>query len=121
MAWKNNSMTETIPFADWQKLDLRVGKILEAEDIPGADKLYKLTVDLGKVIGIRTLVAGIKPYYKKEKLKDKICTIFTNLEPRTIKGILSHGMLLAAVNADETEVKIMQPDSKDPELGSKVR
>lgn len=110
-----------VKFADWQKLDLRIGKILEAEDIPGADKLYKLTVDLGKIIGIRTLVAGIKPYYKKGKLKDNICTIFTNLEPRMIRGVQSHGMLLAAVNADETAVLIMQPDSKNPELGSKVR
>ena len=113
-------MTETIKFPDWQKLDLRVGKILKAEEIEGADKLYKLTVDLGKQIGKRTLVAGIKPYYTKEQLKDKQCVIFTNLEPRKLKGIESQGMLLAAASEDESKVFLLQPDGKIEE-GSKVR
>ena len=111
---------ETIKFADWQKLDIRVGKILEVEDIEGADKLYKLTVDLGKEIGKRTIVAGIKPYYKKEHLKGKLCTIFTNLEPKMLRGIKSHGMLLASVNSEESEVLLLQPESKT-EPGSRVR
>ena len=111
-------MTETIKFSDWQKLEIRTGKILEVEDLEGADKLYKLSVDLGKELGTRTIVAGIKPYYKKEELKGKMCTIFTNLEPRKIKGIESQGMLLAAVSADETKVNILGSDS---EPGSKVR
>ena len=113
-------MTETIKFPDWQKLDLRVGKILKAEEIEGADKLYKLTVDLGKQIGKRTLVAGIKPYYTKEQLKDKQCVIFTNLEPRKLKGIESQGMLLPAASEDESKVFLLQPDGKIEE-GSKVR
>lgn len=114
-------MTEGIvKFDDWVKLDLRVGKILKAEDIESADKLYKLTVDLGKELGKRTIVAGIKPYYKKDELKGKMCTIFTNLEPRKLKGIESQGMLLAAVNEDESKVKIIQPEG-DMALGSRVR
>jgi len=113
-------MTETIKFPDWQKLDLRVGKILKAEDIESADKLYRLSVDLGKQLGKRTLVAGIKPYYTKEQLKDKQCVIFTNLEPRTLKGIESQGMLLASVNEDESKVFLLQPDGKIEE-GSRVR
>ncbi len=111
-------MTEHIKFSDWQKLDLRTGKILKVEDIEGADKLYKLSVDLGKELGKRTIVAGIKPYYKKEELKGKSCVIFTNLEPRKIKGIESQGMLLAAVNGDESEVKLLETEA---ELGSRVR
>ena len=115
-------MTEGIvSFNDWQKLDLRVGKIIKVEDIEGADKLYKLTVDLGKEIGKRTLVAGLKPYYNSGELKNKICIIFTNLQPRTMKGVESQGMLLAAVSPDEKHVHLLQPDSADIELGSRVR
>ena len=109
-----------VSFNDWSKLDLRVGKILKAEEIEGADKLYKLSIDLGKVLGKRTLVAGIKPYYKQTELKNKSCIIFTNLQPRTLKGIESQGMLLAAVSSDEKNVHLLCPDS-DIELGSKVR
>src|SRR3989338_9885898 len=116
-------MTEVIKFSDWQKLDLRTGKILKAEDIDGADKLYKLSVDIGKENGKITVVAGIKPYYKKEELNGKNCVIFTNLEQRKIKGIESQGMLLAAVKEIENGkevVKILQPDS-DIEEGSRIR
>ena len=109
---------ENIKFSDWQKLDIRAGKILKVEDVEGADKLYKLSVDLGKELGKRVIVAGIKPYYKKEELKSKSCTIFTNLEPRKIKGIESQGMLLASVSDDESEVKILETEGKP---GSKVR
>ncbi len=114
-------MTEPIKFKDWQKLDLRVGKILDAEDISDADKLYKLKINLGKEE--RTLVAGIKEFYAKKELKGKKCIVFTNLEPKTMKGVESKGMLLAAVSYDEEgnekEVKLLQPDS-DIEIGSKV-
>ena len=113
-------MTEQIKFSDWQKLNLRIGKVLKVESVEGADKLYKLSVDLGKEIGKRTIVAGLKAYYKPEELKGKICVVFTNLQPRELKGVESQGMLLAAVNDDESEVKLLQPDS-DIELGSKIR
>lgn len=111
---------EKIKFNEWAEIDLRVGKILKAEDIEGADKLYKLSIDLGKEIGKRTLVAGIKPYYKPAELKNKFCIVFVNLEPRALKGITSEGMLLAAVNEKENKVHIIQPDS-DMEPGSKIR
>ena len=108
---------EIIKFSDWQKLDLRTGKILEVSDIEGADKLYKLEIDLGKEK--RTLVAGLKPYYKKEELKGKTCIVFTNLEPRKIRGIESQGMILAAVNEDESKVRLLQPD-EEIETGCRV-
>ncbi|MEK6841556.1 MAG: hypothetical protein AABX91_00195 [Nanoarchaeota archaeon] len=114
-------MTETIKFSDWQKLDIRAGKILKVEDIEGADKLYKLSVDLGKELGKRTVVAGIKPHYKKEELKGKTCTIFTNLEPRKIKGIESQGMLLAGVSEDEDGKETVKILETEAEPGSKVR
>jgi methionyl-tRNA synthetase len=112
-------MTEgIINFSDWEKLDLRVGKIIEAEDIEGADKLYKLTVDIGSEK--RTVCAGIKKYYTKKELKGKKIILFTNLAPRKMKGIESQGMILAAVNEDESKVILISPE-KDIEVGSKVR
>ena len=111
---------EQVSFNDWQKLDLRVGKILKIEDIEGADKLYKLEVDLGKEIGKKTLVAGIKKNYDKDELKGKKCVIFVNLEPKKLKGIESKGMILAAVSEDETEIRLLEPDS-EVEIGSKIR
>src|SRR3989344_6242605 len=99
---------ENIKFDDWAKLDLRTAEILEIEDVPGADKLYKLKIDLGTET--RTLVAGLKPHYTKEELEGKKCIVFCNLEPRIIKGIKSQGMILAAVNEDESEIKLLQPD-----------
>jgi len=109
---------ETIDFSDWEKLDLRVGKILKVDDIGGADKLYKLTVDIGSEK--RTVCAGIKQHYSKDELKGKKIILFTNLAPRKLKGIESQGMILAAVNEDESEIILLAPE-KDIKLGSKVR
>jgi methionyl-tRNA synthetase len=110
-------MTDTIPFDEWAKLDLRAGEVLEVEDIPNADKLYKLKVDLGTET--RTLVAGLKQYYTKQELEGKRCIVFCNLEPRKMKGIMSQGMILAACNDDHSEVKLIQPDGAI-ELGARV-
>lgn len=108
---------ETVSFDDWQKLDLRTAEILEVEEIEHADKLYKLKIDLGTET--RTLVAGLKPYYTKEDLEGKKCIVLANLEPKTIKGIKSQGMILAVSNGDNSEVKLLQADGViDP--GSKV-
>ena len=109
----------TIPFSIWDQCDLRVGKILKVEDHPKADKLYVLTVDLGE-LGTRTIVAGIKKHYTKEQLHDKLGVFIANLEPVTLRGINSEGMTLAAVNADESIVCILEP-SKKIEPGSKIR
>jgi len=106
-----------ITFNEWTKTDLRVGEILEIEDILGADKLYKLKIDLGTET--RILVAGLKQHYTKEELEGKRCIIFCNLEPKKLKGIESKGMILAAVNDDCSEVKLLQTDG-DIELGSKI-
>ena len=106
-----------INFNDWAKLDLRVGEILEIVDVPGADKLYQLKIDLGTET--RTLVAGLKQYYTKEELEGKRCIVFCNLEPKKLRGIESKGMILAAVNDDHSEVKLLSPDG-DIEIGSKV-
>jgi len=111
-------MTEIINFSDWEKLDFRVGKVLKVEDIGGADKLYKLTVDIGNEK--RTVCAGLKNHYSKDELKGKKIILFTNLAPRKLKGIESQGMVLAAVSEDESKVILLAPE-KDVKVGNKVR
>jgi len=108
-----------VTFNEWSKLDLRVGKIVKVEEIEGADKLYKLEVDLGEG-NIVNLVAGLKKYYNKKDLKGKKCVVFCNLKPKIMKGIKSEGMILAAVNEDESKVVLIAPE-KDIELGSRIR
>ncbi|GAG44958.1 unnamed protein product [marine sediment metagenome] len=112
-------MKGIVSFEDWSKLDLRVGQIVEVEEIEGADKLYKLTVDIGLEVEKRTICAGIKEYYSKEELKSKKIIVFVNLAPRVMRGIESQGMLLAAVNEDESEVVLVCPE-KDIENGCRV-
>ncbi|MEM4259336.1 MAG: methionine--tRNA ligase [Candidatus Pacearchaeota archaeon] len=107
-----------IRYEDFAKLELRVATIRKVEDIEGADKLYKLEIDLGKEK--RTIVAGIKQHYKKDELKDKQIVVVTNLEPRTMKGIESKGMLLAAVSEDHNKVVLISPD-KRTDAGTKVQ
>src|SRR3989338_207861 len=107
-----------IDFKDWEKIDLRVGKIEKIEDIEGADKLYKLTVNIGKES--KTVCAGLKKYYSKDQLKNKTCILFVNLKPKPMKGTISEGMILAATSEDESKVILIQPE-KDIEIGSKIR
>jgi methionyl-tRNA synthetase len=109
-------MSDTIHFAEWQKFDLRVARIINVKEHPNADKLYLLDVDLGREK--RQLVAGLKQHYKPEQLKGKLCVVFTNLEAALIRGIKSGGMILAAVS--DSDVVILQPE-KDIKLGSKVQ
>ncbi|MFH0868925.1 MAG: methionine--tRNA ligase [archaeon] len=92
------------PFA---KLDIRCAKILDVEDIEGADKLYKLHVDLGK-LGKRTVVAGIKKYYSKEQLKGKKIALLANLEHATIRNVKSEGMILAAQDGSTVEALLLE-------------
>ena len=108
-----------VNFNDFAKLDIRVAEILEVEEIEGADKLYKLILDVGPEIGERTICAGIKPYYSKDELKGKKIIYFANLEPRTLKGIESQGMLLAASTEGYGKVVLLTPES-DIENGSKI-
>ena len=110
-------MKPIINYQDFQKLDLRVAQIKQAEEIEGADKLYKLTIDLGNET--RTIVAGIKQHYTKEELKNKSIIIITNLEPRILKGIKSQGMLLAASNKETNTCILLTPD-KDTKPGTKI-
>jgi methionyl-tRNA synthetase len=105
-------------FEDWQKINLVVGQIKEVSEIDGADKLLKITLDLGTEE--RTICAGIKKFYSPEQLLNKKVIIFKNLTPRIMRGINSEGMLLAAINSDESSVVLLSPE-KDIEVGSIIR
>ena len=104
-----------IEFSEWQKMDFRVGQIKEVNDHPNADKLYVMKVDIGEKI--IQLVAGIKPYYTKDKLLNKKIIVFANLKPVELRGVMSEGMLLAA---DGKDVSVLTVD-KDSKVGSKIR
>lgn len=112
-------MKPLIPFSTWEQCDLRVGKILDVEDHPKADKLYVMKVDLGD-LGQRTIVAGLKKIYTKEQLKGKSGIFIVNLEPVVLRGIKSEGMTLAAANTDDSIITLLEP-SENIEPGSKVR
>ena len=88
----------TVAFDDFMKLDIRVGKVLECEKVPKADKLLKFKIDDG--MGGRTIVSGIAKYYQPEDLVGKEVCFIANFEPRKLKGIESQGMILSAENAD---------------------
>lgn len=104
-----------ISFDDFTKLDLRIAKIIEAQAHPNADKLCVLKVDIGGEV--RQLVAGIKQFYSPDELKDKLIVVLTNLEPKTIRGVESHGMLLAAKS--DSDLCLLVPDGELSE-GSKI-
>lgn len=84
-----------VEFEDWMNLDLRVAQIKNVEAIEGADKLWKLSLDVGE-IGERVICAGLKEFYSKEELINKKIIYFSNLKPRKMRGVESQGMLLAA-------------------------
>jgi len=99
-----------IPFEDFKKLDIRVGKVISAEKVQGADKLVKLVFDMGDEE--RQVVAGIAEHYEPEELIGKQMPVLTNLEPRELKGEMSNGMILAA-DADGKPV-ILGPAEEVP-------
>lgn len=108
-----------ITYGDFSKVELKVGLIKDVKPHPNADKLYVLTVDLGED-NPRTIVAGLRNHYQPEHLKGKKAIFVSNLAPVTLRGIESDGMILAAVNDDDSHVVILQPEQDIPE-GSKIR
>lgn len=105
-----------ISFDHFKTMDLRVGEIKTVEDIEGADRIYKISVDIGEE---RTIIAGIKAFYSKEELIGKKVVVLANLEPKTIRGNESQGMLLAAVKEDPRTLTVLTID-RDMPNGSRV-
>ena len=105
-----------IGIEDLAKLELRIGKIVHVENHPDASKLYVLQIDMGE--SQTQLVAGLKGYYSPEELEGKLIVVVVNLEPKTLRGVTSYGMLLAAQSEDK--VVILTPE-KDIPPGSLIR
>ena len=112
---KGEGEKNLVSYDEFKKLDIRIAMVEKVEKVPKADKLYKLSIDLGTEK--RTLVAGLAEHYKIDDLKGKKIAVLTNLEPRKLRGILSEGMLLAAVEGDN--VSILIPD-KDLPPGARI-
>jgi methionyl-tRNA synthetase len=107
---------EEISFSDFEKIDLRIGKVIEATQVPESKKLIKLLVDFGSEK--RQAVAGLLKYYKPEELVGKKCVFLLNLQRRMLAGIESQCMVLAAED-EAGNVSVLQP-GKDMAEGSKI-
>ena len=100
---------DEINIDDFMKVDLRIARVKEAIEVPEADKLVKLVLDVGE-LGEKTVFAGIKAAYKLEELVDKYVVLVNNLKPRQMKFGLSEGMILAAGPGGE-DIFMVGPDS----------
>lgn len=107
---------ENINFEEFQKIDLRVARVITAEKVEGSEKLLKLQIDLGEEK--RQIIAGIQQFYQPEDLTGKEIVVVANLEPRVIFGLESQGMLLAA--DDKGQPVILKPDEEVPS-GTQIR
>jgi methionyl-tRNA synthetase len=110
--------TPQIAIDDFVKVDLRVAQVVVAERIPKADKLLRLEVDLG--YERRQILSGIAEWYTPEELIGKRIVVIANLAPRKMRGLESHGMLLAASN-DENGKPILATFAEDIALGSRLK
>jgi methionine--tRNA ligase beta chain len=104
-----------ITFDDFKKVELVTAKVLEVEDHPDADRLYVLQVDIGEEK--RQIIAGIKAFYTKEELLGKTVVMVKNLEPATIRGVESNGMILAV--KDENNLSVLTTE-KDITIGNRA-
>ncbi len=103
---------------DFQKLDIRIGRVVDVQDLEGARKpIYRVKVDFGNM-GNKWSAAGIKEHYSKEELKGRKVVAVINLEPKKIAGFNSECLILAALDKNG-KVILLQPD-KDLEIGSKI-
>lgn len=99
-------------------MDFRVGRVVEVNEHPDADRLFLLNIDVGEEEPVQS-VAGVKGHYSAEELDDRFVVVLRNLEPATIRGEKSEAMLLAATGEDE--VVIVQPDpDRDVEPGTTI-
>lgn len=115
-AWQPEPQAAPVDFDTFLKLDIRVGKVIECQAVPKADKLLRFLIDDG--MGTRTIVSGIAKYYKPEDLVGKQVCFIANFPPRKLKGVESQGMILSAENPDGTLTVISPADTLTP--GSKI-
>jgi methionine--tRNA ligase beta chain len=102
----------TISFDEFVKVELKVATVLKAEPHPQADRLIVLQIDLGSEQ--RQIIAGLRGYYEPAQLVGRQIVVVTNLAPRTMRGLESNGMLLAASTADRSQVVLLTPERPVP-------
>src|SRR6266550_3704222 len=113
------AVSEKIGIEDFAKVEMRVGQIKTAERIVGADKLLKLTVDIGTEI--RQICAGIAQYYEPEKLIGRKVAVVVNLAPRKLRGVESNGMIIAASVGPEGRPVLAGFPDEDVEIGARLK
>lgn len=93
---------DKIKYEDWKKVEIKIGKILSVEKVEGSDKLLKLSVDFSETSGPRQIISGIAKYFPNiTDLINKKCAFVTNLEPKSLMGLESNGMVLAVGGGEE--------------------
>jgi methionine--tRNA ligase beta chain len=107
--------TDKVSYEEFSKLDIRVGRIVEAKKVEGSRKLVELKIDIGGTV--KRAVAGIASYYDVEKLPGAQVAVVTNLQPRVLMGLVSEVMILAAFANDK--LSVLRPDT-EMENGAKV-
>ncbi len=100
-----------ISFDEFEKMDIRIGTILEAAPVPKTKKLLKFKIDVGT--DVREIVSGIAEHFSPEELVGRQVTVLANLEPREIRGVVSHGMILMTERADG-KYSLVAPTEKVP-------
>ncbi|MEY1639042.1 methionine--tRNA ligase [Tenuifilum osseticum] len=106
---KVTPLKDSVTYDEFSKMDIRIAKVLEAERVPKTQKLLKLKIDTG--VDTRTIVSGIAEFFTPEQMVGKQVVVLANLEPRTIRGIESHGMILMAEDVDGRLQLVIPADS----------
>ena len=109
-----------IQWADFEKVDIRVGRVLEVEDFPEArNPSYLLRIDFGPELGVKRSAAAIRDLYAKEEISNRLVVAVVNFPPKQIATHISEVLVLAGVNPDGS-MRLLQPDA-EVQLGARVR
>lgn len=108
-----------LTWEDFRKVDIRVGKVLDAQDFPEArNPSYRLTIDFGPTVGVKRSSAAIRPWYRKDELVGRHVLAVVNFPPKQIANFVSEVLVLGAVQPDR-QVVLLQPDAEKA-LGARV-
>lgn len=107
---------DSVSFADFNKVDIRVGEVKEAQNVAGSKSLIQLTVDLGEDYGLTTILTGLAKYYPPEEFIGKKFAFIANLEPKPMMGIASNGMLLVVDTDDKPLLITLDNKVKNGEI-----
>jgi methionyl-tRNA synthetase len=105
-------MEEKITIDDFCKVEMKVARVINCEKVEKSNKLLKFDLDLGNEQ--RIILSGIAKFYSPDALIGKNLIVVTNLAPRTIAGIESNGMILSAINPDETQLSVLTVEGRNP-------